>query len=94
MTTPLETPSGPVDRTAASAADHLWMHFTRQGRHPEAPVPVVTRGDGAYLWDNQGRRILDGLSGLFVVQIGHGRRELAEVAAKQISELAYFPVWG
>src|SRR6476659_2206098 len=87
-------PVGVPDETATRAADHLWMHFARQGRHPEVPVPVVTRGEGAYLWDNRGRKILDGLSGLFVVQVGHGRRELAEVAAKQIAELAYFPVWG
>ena len=95
MTTALEHPAAGVpDETTARAADHLWMHFARQGRHPEVPVPVVTRGDGAYIWDNRGRKILDGLSGLFVVQIGHGRRELAEVAAKQTAELAFFPVWG
>jgi adenosylmethionine-8-amino-7-oxononanoate aminotransferase len=95
MTTSIEhPPAGVPDATAARAADHLWMHFARQGRHPETPIPVITRGEGAYIWDNQGRKILDGLSGLFVVQVGHGRRELAEVAAKQAAELAYFPVWG
>jgi adenosylmethionine-8-amino-7-oxononanoate aminotransferase len=95
MTTSIEhPPAGVPDVTAARAADHLWMHFARQGRHPETPVPVITRGEGAYIWDNQGRKILDGLSGLFVVQVGHGRRELAEVAARQAAELAYFPVWG
>ncbi len=41
----------------------------------------------------RGKRYLDGLSGLFVVQIGHGRHELAEAAAKQAAELAYFPLW-
>ena len=41
----------------------------------------------------QGRRYLDGLSGLFVVQAGHGRVELAEAAARQATELAYFPLW-
>src|SRR3712207_9276002 len=76
-------PAGVPDATAARAADHLWMHFARQGRHPEVPVPVVTRGEGAYIWDNQGRKILDGLSGLFVVQVGHGRRELAEAADRK-----------
>jgi adenosylmethionine-8-amino-7-oxononanoate aminotransferase len=95
MTTSIEpTPAGAPSATAARAADHLWMHFARQGRHPEVPIPVVTRGEGAYVWDDRGRKVLDGLSGLFVVQIGHGRRELAEVAAKQVAELAYFPVWG
>jgi adenosylmethionine-8-amino-7-oxononanoate aminotransferase len=47
-----------------------WGHFTRQGRHPQTPVPVITRGEGASIWDNRGRKILDGLSGLFVVQSG------------------------
>ncbi len=82
------------DLLAESARDHLWMHFTRhstfeQGGH----VPVITRGDGAYIWDDQGNKYLDGLAGLFVVQVGHGRTELAEVMAKQASELAFFPLW-
>src|SRR3954453_18804199 len=95
MTTSIEQPpAGVPDATAARAADHLGMHFARQGRHPEVPVPVVTRGEGAYIWDNRGQRILDGLSGLFVVQVGHGRRELAEAAARQAGGVAFFPVWG
>jgi len=95
MTTSIgATPAGTSSRTSQQAADHLWMHFARQGRHPDVPVPVITRGEGAWIWDDRGRRILDGLSGLFVVQVGHGRRELAEVAARQAEELAFFPVWG
>ena len=86
-------PTGPTG-LAGKAADHLWMHFTRMGRAAQYPVPIITRGEGVYIYDDQGRRILDGLSGLFVVQVGHGRRELAEVAAKQAEQLAYFPIWG
>ncbi|HEY0486136.1 MAG TPA: aspartate aminotransferase family protein [Mycobacteriales bacterium] len=79
---------------AASARDHLWMHFTRHSTYSDGgAVPVITRGEGPYIWDDTGRRYLDGLSGLFVVQAGHGRRELAEAAARQASELAYFPLW-
>jgi adenosylmethionine-8-amino-7-oxononanoate aminotransferase len=51
------------------------------------------RGEGPYIWDDKGRRYLDGLSGLFVVQVGHGRQELAQAAAKQAGELAFFPLW-
>ncbi|MEU4164025.1 aspartate aminotransferase family protein [Actinoplanes sp. NPDC026670] len=76
-----------------TARDHLWMHFTRLSAYQSAPVPVITRGDGCYVWDSTGRRYLDGLSALFVVQTGHGRQELADAAAKQASELAYFPIW-
>jgi adenosylmethionine-8-amino-7-oxononanoate aminotransferase len=82
-----------VDALSATARDHLWMHFTRLSTYQNAPVPVITRGDGCYVWDSAGRRYLDGLSALFVVQTGHGRQELAEAAAKQASELAYFPIW-
>ncbi|WP_432844260.1 aspartate aminotransferase family protein [Dactylosporangium sp. CA-092794] len=77
----------------AAAREHLWMHFTRLSAYAETPVPVIVRGDGAYVYDSNGRRYLDGLSGLFVVQTGHGRQELADAAAKQASELAYFPLW-
>ena len=81
---------------SAGARDHLWMHFTRLSAYsgPGAgEVPVIVRGSGPYIWDQHGKRYLDGLSGLFVVQAGHGRTELAEAAAKQAGELAFFPLW-
>ena len=86
------TPRG-TDRGLA-ARNHLWKHFTRESAYGEGhEVPIITRGEGAYIWDDQGRRYLDGLAGLFVVQAGHGRRVLAEAAAKQAADLAFFPLW-
>ncbi|MBA3718793.1 MAG: aspartate aminotransferase family protein [Nocardioidaceae bacterium] len=76
-----------------AAHDHLWLHFTRHSSYQSADIPTIVRGDGAYVYDSLGRRYLDGLAGLFVVQVGHGRTELAEAAAKQASELAFFPLW-
>ena len=81
------------DELQAAARNHLWMHFTRLSSYAHHDVPVIVRGEGAYVYDQSGRRYLDGLSGLFTVQIGHGRTELAEAAAAQASELAYFPLW-
>jgi adenosylmethionine-8-amino-7-oxononanoate aminotransferase len=81
------------DAMADSARDHLWMHFTRMSTYQRGHVPVIVRGEGPYIWDDQGKRYLDGLAGLFVVQAGHGRAELAEAAAKQAKELAFFPLW-
>lgn len=75
------------------AKRHLWMHFTRLGSLGDHEVPVITRGEGCYVVDEHGNRYLDGLSGLFTVQIGHGRTELAQAAARQAEQLAYFPVW-
>lgn len=73
------------------SAAHLWGHFSRHG--DEITPPVITRGEGARIFDDRGRSYLDGLAGLFVVQVGHGRDELAEAAAKQAKELAFFPLW-
>ncbi len=82
------------DALAQRARDHLWMHFTRHSVYEEGGhVPVIVRGEGAYIFDDGGKRYLDGLSGLFTVQVGHGRTELADAAAKQMAELAFFPLW-
>jgi adenosylmethionine-8-amino-7-oxononanoate aminotransferase len=75
------------------ARRHLWMHFTRLSSYADREIPVIVRGEGPYVWDQHGRRHLDALSGLFVVQVGHGRAELAEAAARQAEQLAYFPLW-
>jgi adenosylmethionine-8-amino-7-oxononanoate aminotransferase len=76
-----------------AARDHLWMHFTRLSAYQNSPIPTIARGEGPYIFDTNGKRYLDGLSGLFVVQAGHGRQELADAAAKQAAELAFFPLW-
>ncbi|PQP25171.1 aspartate aminotransferase family protein [Rhodococcus opacus] len=75
----------------AAARRHLWGHFSRHGQN--ITPPIITRGEGARIWDTAGKSYLDGLSGLFVVQAGHGRTELAEAAAKQAEQLAFFPLW-
>nr|WP_111603367.1 aspartate aminotransferase family protein [Streptomyces sp. Amel2xB2] len=78
---------------SGTARDHLWMHFTRMSSYEKAPVPTIARGEGTHIYDTDGKRYLDGLAGLFVVQAGHGRAELAEAAHKQAQELAFFPIW-
>ncbi len=80
-------------RLQKSARDHLWLHFSRMGAYQDHQMPIIVKGEGAYIWDAEGRRYLDGLAGLFVTQVGHGRQELAEAAAKQASTLAFHPLW-
>ncbi len=82
------------DGLQESARRHLWTHFTRMGTYAGAELPVMVRGEGSYVFDSRGRRYLDGLSGLFVSQIGHGRKDLGAAAAAQSDDLAYFPIWG
>jgi adenosylmethionine-8-amino-7-oxononanoate aminotransferase len=82
-----------VEHLNEVARRHLWMHFSRLGAYAEHDVPIIAEGDGCYLWDANGKKYLDALSGLFTVQLGHGRADLAAVAQQQASTLEYFPIW-
>jgi adenosylmethionine-8-amino-7-oxononanoate aminotransferase len=75
------------------AKRNLWMHFTRHGAYEGAEVPIITRAEGCYVWDEHGKRYLDGLSALFCVNAGHGRTEIGEAMARQVEELDFFTVW-
>jgi len=96
MTSPQDVHNADTANASAlqeAARRHLWMHFTRMSSYKNHDVPIIVRGEGAYVYDSNGRRYLDGLAGLFVSMVGHGREEIAEAAARQSKELAYFPLW-
>ena len=74
---------------ALDAAHH--MHpFTAQGELAQKGARVITRAKGVWLTDSEGNQILDGMAGLWCVNIGYGRDELADVAARQMRELPYY----
>jgi adenosylmethionine-8-amino-7-oxononanoate aminotransferase len=77
-----------------TARQHLWMHFTRMGAYGAAEeIPIIVRGEGCYVYDEHGRRYLDGLSSLFCVNIGHGRADIAQAGADQARDLGFFTNW-
>ncbi len=74
---------------ALDAAHH--MHpFSENHALAERGARVITRAEGVYLTDSDGNQILDGMAGLWCVNIGYGRHEMAEVAARQMKELPYY----
>jgi adenosylmethionine-8-amino-7-oxononanoate aminotransferase len=76
------------------ARKHLWMHFTPMGGYDAAhEVPIIVKGEGCYVFDQHGRRFLDGLSALYCVNIGHGRAEVAQAGADQARELGFYTNW-
>lgn len=71
-------------------ADHHMHPFTNTGALNKKGARVITHGEGVYLWDSEGNKILDGMAGLWCVNMGYGRTELAEAANTQMKELAYY----
>src|SRR5215208_5213532 len=80
------------DSTSLPGVENLMLHFTPYAED-WSKLPVIVSGEGCYVTDNKGKTYIDGLAGLFTTQVGHGRSELAEVAAKQMKELGFFPNW-
>lgn len=74
---------------AMDAAHHLHPFSDMDGlnRHGSR---VIVKGEGVYLWDSEGNKLFDGMSGLWCVNVGYGRKELAEVAYRQMQELPFY----
>ncbi|MDC3414059.1 aminotransferase [Aquibacillus sp. 3ASR75-11] len=75
---------------AKKDTDHLWhaMH-----RHVENQTPTIAEsGEGSWFTDVDGNRYLDGVSGLWCLNLGHGRQEIVDAAAEQMKKLTYFPL--
>ncbi|OYV61232.1 MAG: aspartate aminotransferase family protein, partial [Actinobacteria bacterium 21-73-9] len=68
--------------------------MSRMGAYDEHnEIPIMVRGKGTRVYDANGTEYIDGLSGLFTNALGYGRPEIAEVAARQMNELHFFPLW-
>ena len=83
-----------ISRTSAELkkldAEHYLHPFSNYQEIKEKGSRVIQKADGVWLWDIDGNQILDGMAGLWCVNIGYGRKELAEVAYKQMQELPYY----
>jgi len=69
---------------------HYLHPFTDTHALAQRGARVITRGEGIYIWDSEGQKILDAMSGLWCVNIGYGRQELAQAAYLQMMELPYY----
>ena len=87
-----QTEVASVDTRAVQATDSAnYMHpFTDTKELAAKGARVIVKGDGIYVWDSEGKKILDGMSGLWCVNVGYGRKELADVAYKQMNVLPYY----
>ena len=74
----------------AADAAHYLHPFTDFKSLANKGSRIITRADNIYLWDSDGHRILDAMSGLWCVNVGYGRQELVEAATKQMTELPFY----
>jgi putrescine aminotransferase len=80
-----------IDDVVKADIAHHFHPFTNHKTFHEAGGPrVITHADGVYIWDGKGNKILDGMSGLWCVNVGYGRKELAEAAYRQMLDLPYY----
>ncbi len=84
------TPNSPTAELQAADAAHHMHPFTHGAGLAAKGARVITRAEGCWLTDSDGNRILDGMAGLWCVNIGYGRAELAEAAARQMRELPFY----
>lgn len=70
--------------------NHTWLHFTQMKNVIDDPAPmVITRGEGSKVWDTRGKEYIDGLAGLFCVNVGYGRQEIIDAITAQLSKISY-----
>ncbi len=73
-----------------SDSTHYLHPFTDAKSLKKKGARVITRAEGIYLWDSDGNRLLDGMAGLWCVNVGYGRKILAQTAMRQLEELPYY----
>ncbi|SDI75595.1 aminotransferase [Natribacillus halophilus] len=78
------------DQLAKQDLDHLWHAMHKY--NPDAPPMIAAHGQGAWFTDTEGNEYMDGVSGLWCLNLGHGQTEITEAAKKQMDTLAYFPL--
>ncbi|MBP2077031.1 aminotransferase [Oceanobacillus polygoni] len=79
-----------MNQVVEKEASLLWNAMHRY--NPEAEQVVAVKGEGSWFTDESGKRYLDGVSGLWCLNLGHGREEIADAAAEQMKNLSYFPL--
>jgi len=79
----------PEDWNKLEAAHHM-PPFTDYGEHREKGARIITHAEGHYIYDTDGNRILDGMAGLWCVNVGYGRQALVEAASAQMAKLPYY----
>ena len=89
MTDNTRAPRDTREYQKADAAHHIHAFLDQKALNAEGPR-VMVRGEGLHLWDNDGNKYIDGMSGLWCTNLGYGRKDLTAAATAQLDELPYY----
>jgi taurine-pyruvate aminotransferase len=78
--------------TEAVGTDHLWHHALQHSGLTRQPPLMIERADGCFVWDSDGNRYLDAMAGLWCVNVGYGRKSIADAVYRQMQTLPYYPL--
>ena len=78
-----------MNKPAQKMPDHLWRPITQHSMLAGTTPKKMVHGKGVWLTDDQGNKFIDALAGLWCVNVGYGRKELADVASQQMTDLSY-----
>ncbi|MCK9215227.1 MAG: aminotransferase class III-fold pyridoxal phosphate-dependent enzyme, partial [Rhodoferax sp.] len=86
------TPSQPLSTSEIQALDsaHFIHPFTDHGDLATRGARVIVKSEGIYVWDSEGKKLLDAMSGLWCVNVGYGRKALAQAAYDQMLTLPFY----
>ncbi|HVW52194.1 MAG TPA: aminotransferase class III-fold pyridoxal phosphate-dependent enzyme [Trinickia sp.] len=79
-----------IDELKAANAQYLWHPMAHPQAMIDTPPDIITRGEGSWIWDADGNKLLDGVGGLWSVNLGFGRTEIRDAIVAQLDELAYY----
>lgn len=82
--------AGGTEAVQALDSDHYFHPFTDHASLAKRGARVITKAEGVYIWDSEGKKIFDGMSGLWCVNVGYGRQELIQAATTQLNILPYY----
>ena len=82
-----------VDELKRANARHLWHPMASPQSMQQTPPDIIVRGEGSWIWDVDGHRLVDGVAGLWSVNLGFGRKEIRDAIVAQLDELPYYNVF-
>ena len=77
----------------AANARHLWHPMAHPQAMRDAPPDIIVRGEGSWIWDVDGHKLVDGVGGLWSANLGFGRREIRDAIVAQLDELAFYNIF-